>query len=345
MKPVDIESLIRENIRKLTPYSSARDDFQGNGSVFLDANENPFNPPFNRYPDPHQIALKKKIGSLKKVAPEQLFLGNGSDEAIDLLIRVFCQPGKDNVLIPQPTYGMYAVSAAIHDVEIRKVSLTRDFDLDTEKMESQWDSRTKLLFLCSPNNPSGNLLNPSKIEHLIKRFRGIVVLDEAYIDFIDGSGFVPRLGEFQNLVILQTLSKAWGLAGLRLGLCFAHTEIIKALGKIKPPYNINSLAQSTALEQLDHEKQKNAWVTEIKRQRSLLKQDLSTIPGVVKVYPSDTNFLLVKMKDARTVYDHLILKSIVVRDRSSVTLCENCLRITVGTANENKKLLEALSEL
>lgn len=345
MKPVDIQSLVRENVRRLIPYSSARDDFQGSGSVYLDANENPFNTPYNRYPDPHQTILKKKIAELKKVKPEQLFLGNGSDEAIDLLIRAFCEPGKDNVLIPQPTYGMYSVSAATNDVEVKLAELTRDFDLDVDAIQNAWTKRTKLLFVCSPNNPSGNLLDFEKIKTLLNLFPGMVIVDEAYIDFTDYPGFLPLLSDFKNLIVLQTFSKAWGLAGIRLGMCFSNPEVIHVLNKIKPPYNINAMTQSVAADYLYDESRKNAWVSEIKKQRELLKQKLSSAPVVKKVYPSDANFLLVKVTDAPKIYQLLVDHGIIVRDRSNVILCENGLRITVGTANENKQLLEVLNKL
>src|SRR5258708_35904457 len=246
MRKTIIQSLVRENVKRLTPYSSARDDFQGGGSVYLDANENPFNSLYNRYPDPHQTTLKKRIAEIKKVRPVELFLGNGSDEAIDLLIRSFCEPGKDSVLIPQPTYGMYSVSAAVNAVDVISVPLTRDFDLDVDSIQCAWNKRTKLLFLCSPNNPSGNLLDMEKIKVLLDDFHGLVIVDEAYIDFAGYDGFLPLLDQFNNLVVLQTFSKAWGLAGIRLGMCFSNPEVIHILNKIKPPYNINTLTQSIA---------------------------------------------------------------------------------------------------
>ncbi len=345
MKSINIQSLVRENVRRLKPYSPARDDFQGSGSVFLDANENPFNTPYNRYPDPHQVALKKKISELKKVKPTQLFLGNGSDEPIDLLIRAFCEPGRDNVLIPQPTYGMYSVSAAINSVDVKTVNLTDDFDLDVTAIVNCWNRDTRLLFLCSPNNPSGNLLDFVKIKQLLSQFQGLIVVDEAYIDFTDYPGFLPVLNEFNNLVVLQTFSKAWGLAGIRLGMCFSNEEVIQVLNKIKPPYNINSTTQRIAADYLRDENRKNAWVTQIKEQRELLRSRLLTIPVVEKVYPSVANFLLIKVKDARKVYQYLIDRGIIVRDRSNVILCENSLRVTVGTPDENDQLFEELGKL
>jgi histidinol-phosphate aminotransferase len=345
MKSFDIASKIRESVRNLKPYSSARDDFQGAASVYLDANENPNNTGYNRYPDPHQRALKKKIASIRKVHPDQIFLGNGSDEPIDLLIRAFCQPGIDNVLIPEPTYGMYSVSAAINDVAIKKVSLTAEFDLDVDSVEQSWDANTRILFLCSPNNPSGNLLSPDRIKKLLVSFDGLVIVDEAYIDFTDVPGFLSLLPSYPNLVVLQTLSKAWGLAGIRLGMCFAQPGIIQVLDKIKPPYNINTLTQTVALESLEHERQKNEWVIEIKKQREILKAELINIKQVEKVYPSEANFLLVRIGNAKRIYDGLVLKGIIVRDRSTVTLCSDCLRITVGTPPENKILIDALNQL
>ena len=341
----ELEKLVRQNVLKLKPYSSARDDFKGSASVYLDANENPFPSPFNRYPDPHQLKLKERISIIKKIPVDQIFLGNGSDEPIDLLIRAFCEPGTDNVLIPQPTYGMYTVSSEINNVEIKNIKLTEDFDLDIHTLREAWDDQTKLIFLCSPNNPSGNLLDPEKIKAMLTQFRGIVVVDEAYIDFTNYPGFVPLLKTHPNLVVLQTLSKAWGLAAIRLGMCFASAEIIAVLNKIKPPYNISILSQQAALEELHFEVRKNRWVTEIIVEREKLKEGLSKIDSVQKVYPSDANFLLVKMKKARSVYEALVQKGIIVRDRSNVILCDDCLRITVGTQQENQILLNELKQI
>jgi len=345
MKSININSLVRENVRRLKPYSSARDEFMGSASVYLDANENPFNTDYNRYPDPHQVSLKKRIAVIKKIRPEQLFLGNGSDEPIDLLLRAFCEPGRDNVLIPQPTYGMYSVSAAINDIEIKAVNLTKDFDLDVAAIKDTWNQNTKLLFLCSPNNPSGNLLDAEKIKSLLLQFHGLVILDEAYIDFTATPGFLPVLDEFSNLVVLQTFSKAWGLAGIRLGMCFSNPEVIKVLDKIKPPYNINSMTQTVALDYLRDENKKNSSVASIKAQRDVLKANLSKMPIVQKVYPSDANFLLVKVRDAQKTYHDLVDQGIIVRDRSNVVLCEGSLRITVGTEIENRKLIDVLKQL
>lgn len=339
---IDIDSLVRKNIQRLKPYSSARDEFQGTASVFLDANENPNPSPYNRYPDPLQKELKSKISSIKKVTPENIFLGNGSDEPIDLLFRAFCEPGIDNVVIPQPTYGMYSVSANINNIEIKQVSLTPDFDLDVTAIKNCWDNNSKLLFLCSPNNPSGNLLSSEKIIELVNSFHGLVIVDEAYIDFTNQPSFSQRLNEFNNLVILQTLSKAWGLAAIRLGMCFANKAIIQVLNKIKSPYNISILTQQIALKELEMEDRKEKWVKEILDERENLIQQLKSIKSVINVYPSDANFVLAKMKDAKLMYQKLIEREIVVRDRSSVILCDNCLRITVGTKTENQKLLNSL---
>jgi histidinol-phosphate aminotransferase len=342
---MDINKLVRPNVLKLKPYSSARDDFKGNASVFLDANENPFPSEYNRYPDPHQWALKEKIASIKKVKVEQILLGNGSDEPIDLLIRAFCEPSTDNVLIPQPTYGMYTVSAEVNAVQIKTINLTSDFDIDLDSTRKAWDKNTKLLFLCSPNNPSGNLLSMDKIKVLLNEFTGLVIVDEAYIDFTDYEGFVPLLNQFPNLVILQTLSKAWGLANLRLGMCFAGPTIISVLNKIKPPYNINGITQQIALKSLGQIELKNKRVYEIITEREWAKKELLQITSVKKVYPSQANFLLVKMANARNVYEKLTTKGIVLRDRSSVVLCDNCLRITIGTREENETLISELKKL
>jgi histidinol-phosphate aminotransferase len=346
MSPMfELKKLVRANVQKLKPYSSARDEFQGVASVYLDANENPNPSDYNRYPDPHQLALKEKISSIKHVPVNQIFLGNGSDEPIDLLIRAFCEPGIDNVLIPQPTYGMYTVSAEINNVKINTITLTETFDLDVDAVMNACDAHTKIIFLCSPNNPSGNLLDAEKIKTILNKFNGIVVVDEAYIDFTNYGGFVPLLGHYPNLVVLQTLSKAWGLAAIRLGMCFASIEIISVLNKIKPPYNISILSQQVALNELLFETRKNEWVKEIIAQREILKAELATLENVKKVYPSDANFLLVKIENARDIYSQLVAKGIIVRDRSNVVLCNDCLRITVGTTTENKILVKELTSL
>jgi histidinol-phosphate aminotransferase len=340
-----LEKLVRKNVLKLKPYSSARDEFQGTASVYLDANENPYPSPFNRYPDPHQTKLKEKIAGIKNVLVNQIFLGNGSDEPIDLLIRAFCEPGADNILIAQPTYGMYTVSAEINNIEIKAVNLSSEFDIDVDSILETVNDHTKLIFLCSPNNPSGNLLNPEKIKQVLTQFQGIVIVDEAYIDFTNYPGFVPLIDTYPNLVVLQTLSKAWGLAALRLGMCFAGAEIIAILNKIKPPYNINILSQQTALEELHFEVRKNRRVSEIIAEREKLREGLTKIESIMKVYPSDANFLLVKIENARKVYEVLVKKGIILRDRSNVILCNDCLRITIGTQQENQMLLNELKQL
>lgn len=342
---MDILSLVRKNIQKLSPYSTARDEFKGTAEVYLDANENPYPSPYNRYPDPLQTKLKKRISEIKGIAPSKIFLGNGSDEAIDLIIRAFCEPGKDSILITEPTYGMYSVCAGVNDVKIKKVNLTVDFDLDLNALQANLDGSVKVIFLCSPNNPSGNLLSKEKISTLITSFKGIVVVDEAYIDFANAEGFLPSLGKYPNLVVLQTFSKSWGLAGLRLGMAFASEEIISVLNKIKYPYNINILTQNTALEEISSVKEKDRQVKEILEQRLLLIKQLQAIPTVLNVYPTDANFVLVKIKHAKKVYNQLIDHSIIVRDRSTVVLCDDCLRITVGTPEENSKLIETLKTL
>lgn len=342
-----IDKILRDNIRKLSPYSSARDEFKGEADVFLDANENSFGSPleenFNRYPDSFQLALKKKISSIKGLLPDSIFLGNGSDEVIDLLFRAFCDPRTDNVIITPPTYGMYEVSANINDVYVKKAPLTPDFQLDLETVSELVDERTKLIFLCSPNNPSGNSLNREDVEVILNNFEGLVVIDEAYINYSRQRSFIAELTEYPNLVVMQTLSKAWGLAGLRIGMAFASPEIVEILTKIKPPYNLSEAAQKLALKALDNTDKVNEWIRETVAERGRLAAELGKIPFVKYIYPSDANFLLVKMDDPKKVYDFLVSKGIIVRDRSKVALCEGCLRITVGTAEQNKKLTGALA--
>ncbi len=340
-----IQNLIRKNILQLKPYSSARDEYQGEGQIFLDANENPYPSPYNRYPDPLQRKLKEKIAGLKGINSSQLFLGNGSDEAIDLLIRAFCEPSKDSILITEPTYGMYAVCAAVNDVVVQRVLLTQEYELDIDLIFNSILPSAKIIFLCSPNNPSGNLLQREKVEKVIRRFNGIVVIDEAYIDFANDPGFVPELTHYPNLVILQTLSKAWGLAGLRLGLCMASEEIINVLNKIKYPYNVNVVTQQIAFETLLTTDQMLASVGTILQERKKLRNALSAIKIVSKIFPSDANFLLVKIANAKEVYQKLLKQGIVVRDRSSVVRCEECLRITIGTPQENEILINALKNI
>jgi histidinol-phosphate aminotransferase len=341
MKPLEL--LLRHNILKLTPYSSARNEFTGDASVFLDANENPYNAPYNRYPDPYQNELKTLVARLKGVNTNQLFFGNGSDEPIDLLFRAFCEPQTDNAILIDPTYGMYQVAADINNVLVKKVALTQTFGLNIEELLGAADENSKLLFLCSPNNPTGNCFNADDIEHLIKQFNGIVVLDEAYIDFAPEKSFLPRLNEFPNLVILQTFSKAWGMAGIRLGMAFASEAIIRVLNKIKYPYNINILTQQKAIELLKTSEQKDKWIDILLKERATLENIIGQYSWVRKVFPSDANFLLVKVDDAKAVYHSLVTQKIIVRDRSSVSLCNGCLRITVGTPEENQQLIIALN--
>jgi len=340
--------LLRENIKNLVPYSSARDEYQGEASVFLDANENAFGSPlaqqYNRYPDPLQYKLKKRLSDIKGVPPRNIFLGNGSDEAIDILFRSFCNPGVDNVIIVPPTYGMYQVSANINDVEARKVLLTDEYQLNLEGIAEAIDKHTKLIFICSPNNPTGNSINRDDIETLLANFEGLVVIDEAYINFSRQKTFIQELTEYANLVVLQTLSKAWGLAGLRVGMAFASEEIIEVMNKVKPPYNINEASQELALKALDNLAQVNAWIKETLLQRDKLVLHLKHFNFVLDIYPSDANFILVKTTDPKSIYNFLVEKGIIIRDRSKVELCEGCLRITVGTPAQNDTLLETLQQ-
>jgi histidinol-phosphate aminotransferase len=342
---IDINSLVRRNVLAMKPYSSARDEFHGEAEVFLDANENPYPSPFNRYPDPLQWKVKEKLAAIKGVDPKQIFLGNGSDEPIDLIIRAFCEPNQDSVMITEPTYGMYKVAADVNAVNVQQVLLTPDFDLDLDAIPNTFDATTKVIFLCSPNNPTGNLLTRTKILEVVKRFYGLVVIDEAYIDFSKSKSFIPEMKKYPNLVVLQTFSKAWGLAGLRLGMCFASEEIINILNKIKYPYNVNIKTQELAIDALDNVYRKDIWVDEILKERKALESELEKLPLVEKVFPSDANFLLVRVKDAQSTYQYLMNNRIIVRDRSRVNLCYNCLRITVGTPEENKRLIEALKQL
>jgi histidinol-phosphate aminotransferase len=344
-----LNELLRENIRNLVPYSSARDEFKGEASVFLDANENSYGSPlhkwYNRYPDPMQWKLKEQITRVKGVPAANIFLGNGSDECIDVLFRSFCEPGKDNVIIVPPTYGMYEVSARINDVTVKKVPLLPNFQLNLEAVEAAIDDHTKMIFLCSPNNPTGNSLIREDIEMILNNYFGLVVVDEAYINFSRQRSFLQELTDYPNLVVLQTLSKAWGLAALRIGMAFASAEIIDVINKVKPPYNISQCAQDLAIKALEEVGQVNDMIKDIVQQRESLKQALGELPLVQHIYPSDANFLLVKVADPRAVYNYLLQKGIVVRDRSRVELCEGCLRITVGTERENRLLTAILKEM
>ncbi|MGB4845708.1 MAG: histidinol-phosphate transaminase [Ferruginibacter sp.] len=342
----DLQKLVRENIRNLKPYSSARHEFTGKGSVFLDANENAYGSPvaenFNRYPDPLQWQLKFQLARIKGVPAENICIGNGSDEIIDLSYRIFCNPGKDNVIVCPPTYGMYAVSADINDIEIRKINLTKEFQLDVEGILNAIDSNTKLLFVCSPNNPTGNNMNRTDVELLLNNFNGIVIIDEAYINYSNQKTFIQELTEYPNLIVMQTLSKAWGLAALRLGLCYTSMDIIDLFNKVKPPYNINEASQQIALEGLQRTELVNEWIKEVVLEREKLTTAVKQFSFVKHIYPSDANFILVKVQDADALYQFLTQNEIVVRNRSKETGCENCLRISIGTPEENKKLLSVL---
>lgn len=342
----DVNAWLRPNVRSLVPYSSARDEFKGEAQVFLDANENSLGSPltrwYNRYPDPHQYKVKEALSKIKGIAPQHIFLGNGSDECIDILYRAFCNPGKDNVIINPPTYGMYEVSAHINDVEVRRARLLDDFQLDLVHLETLVDEFTKIIWICSPNNPTANSINRQDIEVVLNNFQGLVVVDEAYINFSRHRSFIQELADYPNLVVLQTMSKAWGLAGLRLGMAFASEVIIDVYNKVKPPYNISQASQELALKALEETGQVNDMIRSLVTMREQLAPALAELPVVRKVYPSDANFLLVKVTDARAIYDYLLKDGIVVRDRSKVELCEGCLRITVGTEKENRELIEAL---
>lgn len=342
----DLDKLLRDNIRKLVPYSSARDEFKGEADVFLDANENSLGSPltrwYNRYPDPLQWKVKESLSKIKGVPPQHIFLGNGSDECIDILYRAFCVPGKDNIIINPPTYGMYEVSAHINDIEVRKAVLQDDFQLDLVHLETLVDENTKIIWICSPNNPTANSMNREDIEIVLNNFPGLVVVDEAYINFSRHRSFIQELGDYPNLVVLQTMSKAWGLAGLRLGMAFASEAIIDVYNKVKPPYNISQATQELVLKALEETDQVNDMIRLLVDMREKLVRSLADLPVTKKIYPSDANFLLVKVTDARGIYQYLLQEGIVVRDRSKVELCEGCLRITVGTAVENEELIAAL---
>jgi histidinol-phosphate aminotransferase len=358
---MDINKLQRENIKNLKPYSTARDEYKGQASVFLDANENSYGSPlfseagsdpegkqqqnYNRYPDPLQLDLKDAISKIKGVPIENTFLGNGSDEAIDLLYRAFCEPGLDNVIILPPTYGMYEVSAGINNVETRKVNLLPNFQLDLEGIAEAIDENTKLIFICSPNNPTGNSIIRTDIETILANFSGLVVIDEAYINYAKQKTFIQELTEYPNLVVLQTFSKAWGLAALRLGMAFASRSVIDVFNKVKPPYNINQATQDIALKALENIEQVNEWIKITVADREQLSKDLAELEIVKKVYPSDANFVLAEVIDAKATYDVLVDQGIIIRDRSKVTLCEGCLRITIGTGKENEILLNALKKI
>ncbi|HEY1112807.1 MAG TPA: histidinol-phosphate transaminase [Chitinophagaceae bacterium] len=345
---IDINKLVRENIKKLKPYSSARSEFSGMARVFLDANENSYGSPltkwYNRYPDPLQWDVKKKISTIKNVPAENMLLGNGSDECIDLLIRAFCNPQEDSILICPPTYGMYEVYANINDVKVIEVPLLPDFSLNLEGIEAAIEEKTKIIFVCSPNNPTGNSFEREDIEIILNNFEGLVVVDEAYINYSRQRSFLSELKEYPNLVVMQTFSKAWGLAALRLGITYASEEIIGVLNKIKPPYNINQSTQDLVLKALENLEDVNAMIKETVKERGELVKKLAELPFVQKIYPSDANFILVRVEDANRVYDYLRDRGIIVRNRNNVILCEGCLRITVGTEKENNELVQVLQQ-
>lgn len=342
---IDIETLIRDNIKTLKPYSSARHEFKGDASVFLDANENAYGSPlaqsYNRYPDPLQHALKDKISALKNVPVANIFLGNGSDEAIDLLYRIFCRPGIDKVVVCPPTYGMYEVSAAINNIEVIRVNLLPDYELDTTAI-LQAGQNARMLFICSPNNPTGNAYTPKQIEELIQQFNGLVVVDEAYIDYSTQASATQFISGYNNVVVLQTFSKAWGLAGLRLGMAFASEQIITYLNKVKPPYNISEPNAQLALLATENVKWVQQHIALTISERDKLSTQLTALPGVVKVFPTVANFILARFTQARATYNYLVAAGIIVRDRSKVQLCDECLRITVGTPAENEQLINTL---
>jgi histidinol-phosphate aminotransferase len=338
------EKYLRKNIRDLVPYSSARDEYSGTNAIFLDANENPYNAPYNRYPDPLQSRLKVKIARLKNVSEEQIFLGNGSDEAIDITIRAFCEPGIDKIIGMKPSYGMYKVCADINNVQYVEIPLTKDYQIDKEALFDAVDWNTKLIFLCSPNNPTSNSMYREDIVYILENFEGIVALDEAYIDFSTQPGFLRVLNDYPNLVIYQTFSKAWGLAGIRLGAAYANKELIRVFTRMKYPYNINSLTQETAINMLEKEEMVKKWVKEILDERERMHIIFSGMSCVTEILPSDSNFLMVRFKNAKDIYRFLLEKEIILRDRSKVLYCEGCLRITIGLKEENNKLIDGIND-
>ena len=344
---MNIQRLIRPTIKALKPYSSARDEFQGVPAdmVFLDANENPFENGVNRYPDPHQNRLKSILSDIKGIPTQNMLLGNGSDEVLDLIFRMFCEPNKDNVIILPPTYGMYEVLANLNAIETIKVPLSESFQPKVDAILNETNVNSKLLFLCSPNNPTGNSFSTDDVERLLKQFQGIVVIDEAYIDFSSQQSWLNRLEEFPNLIVTQTLSKAYGMAGIRLGICYASTEIIEVLNTIKPPYNVNELTQQKAIENLNKKELAANQIADILKERDILITELKTISFVLKIYPSDANFFLIQVDDANKRYNQLINQGIVIRNRTTQPGCKDCLRITVGTASESKKLIRVLQDI
>ena len=344
----ELDKLVRPNIKTLKPYSSAKDEYKGAAKILLDANENSLGSPltkwYNRYPDPYQKQLKEKLAFVKQITANQIFIGNGSDECIDILFRTFCEPGKDNIIICPPTYPMYEVSANINDIKVQNAPLLSDYQLNVAHIEQLVNERTKIIWICSPNNPTGNSLDRIDIETILNHFDGIVLIDEAYINFSKQKSFVQSLIDYPNLVVMQTLSKAWGLAGLRLGMCFANPDIIGYMNKVKAPYNINIVTQELALQALEEVGQVNDMIKLLVDMRNALAQVITSMPHVIQVFPSDTNFILVKIPKARKLYEFLMSKGIIVRDRSALALCEDSLRITVGTEQENTLLVDAMYE-
>jgi histidinol-phosphate aminotransferase len=346
---INLEKLVRPHILKLKAYSSARDEYSGKKGIFLDANENPLGSTsrksYNRYPDPYQKNLKKAIGKIKNISPENIFLGNGSDEAIDLLVKIFCHPLQDSIIVMPPTFEMYEVAGNINQNEVIQIRLTRDFQIDTKNVLAAIKPHTKIIFICSPNNPTGNCMDRDSILEIIDHFNGIIVIDEAYLDFSQADSFLNILPDHLNLVILQTFSKAWGLAGLRLGMAFAHKKIIELLNKVKAPYNVNMATQTLAMKALKKQEHKDYMVQTLLAERKILRLELSNLDIVEKIYPSDANFLLVKFKNADEVYNYLLQNKVIVRNRSNVVLCEDSLRITVGNEKENDFLITTLKKL
>lgn len=342
----NIEDLLRENIKTLVPYASARDEFSGEARIFLDANENSLGSPlttwYNRYPDPLQKKLKEALSAVKGIPTQNIFLGNGSDECIDILYRSFCNPGKNNVIINPPTYGMYEVSARINDVQVRRATLLENFQLDLAQMEKLVDADTRIIWICSPNNPTGNCMNRQDMETIMNNFDGLVVVDEAYINFARHKSLIQELGDYPNLVVLQTLSKAWGLAGLRLGMAVASEAMVRVFNRVKPPYNISQPTQELALQALGQTDQVNQMIRDIVAMREQLRTSLSALGMVQQVYPSEANFLLVRFDDPVAIYHYLLEQGIVVRNRSNVELCHGCLRITVGSEKDNRELITSL---
>jgi histidinol-phosphate aminotransferase len=341
-----LRDLVRPNIWRLAPYSSARNEYSGHEAhVFLDANENPYNAPFNRYPDPLQAKVKEELSKIKGVPADCIFLGNGSDEAIDLVYRVFCRPQVDNVVAIEPTYGMYKVCADINDVDYRPVLLDENYEMSADKLLAACDKHTKAIWICSPNNPTGNNMSVEEIEKVLKNFDGVVVVDEAYSDFSTIPVFRTRIKEFPNIIVLNTMSKAWGCAAIRLGMAFASKEIVDLFNKVKYPYNVNLLTQQQALKALDSREDVEKWVSLLLQERSKMLVSFAALPVTQKVYPTNANFFLAKMTDAQGIYDYLVAKGIIVRNRTRVKLCKDCLRVTIGTKAENTELLSALREL